>query len=153
MTGWNLMQAGCGPTAPNPLDELGTVDLTIKDRAFRLWIADDYQERLRGLMFVTAEQMAPLPDGTERGMIFVFDHEQQMSFWMKNTIIPLDIAYLDSDGVVLSMYTMIPLDTRVDQYPSREPARFAIEVNAQVFSDIGLNEGDRIEIPSSLLKP
>lgn len=143
----SLLGASCTPSEPNVLDELGTVDVTIKGRLFRLWIADDSGEQQRGLMYVTSDQMAPLPDGTERGMLFKFDREREMSFWMKNTIIPLDIVYLDADGVALSIYTMAPLDTSANRYPSLAPAQFAIEVNADVFSDLGLQPGDRIEIP------
>jgi len=138
---------GCAPSEPNELDALGTVDLTIKDQPFRLWVADSTDEQLRGLMFVTAEEMAPLPDGTKRGMLFKFDRARHLSFWMKNTIIPLDVAYLDVDGAVLAMYTMAPLDTSLNNYSSLSPAMYAIEVNADVFSDLGLEVGDVIEIP------
>jgi uncharacterized membrane protein (UPF0127 family) len=149
-----LMQgASCTP-APSPegLDQLGSVDLRIKEQPFRLWIADDHAEQAQGLMYVTAERMAPLPDGTERGMIFVFDHEREMSFWMRNTIIPLDIAYLDTSGNVVKTYTMAPLDDRPGQYSSIDPARFAIEVNAGVLQRIGLKEGDTLAVPPNLLK-
>ena len=54
---------GCSPTEPNELDKLGTVRMTIKDQAFDLWIADNADERERGLMFITKEQMAPKADG------------------------------------------------------------------------------------------
>lgn len=144
--------ASCTPTGPNELDKLGTMKLTIKGQAFDLWIADDSTERARGLMEVTAKQMAPLPDGTKRGMLFVFPYEQYLSFWMKNTIIPLDIAYLDSNGRVVATYTMAPLDDRTGQYLSNSPARFAIEVNANVFTELGVDVGDKIEIPTSVLK-
>ena len=138
---------GCAPTQPNNLDQLGTISLAIKERQFQLWIADTPDEQARGLMFVTAEEMTPLPDGSERGMLFRFDRSRHLSFWMKNTIIPLDIAYLDADGVVVSKYTMAPLDTSYNKYPSLAPARYAIEVNADVFSDVGLKTGDVIDIP------
>lgn len=143
----SLLGCGCTPTQPNQLDALGTVNLTIKAQPFQLWIADAVDEQSRGLMFITAEEMVPLPDGTQRGMLFVFDREKHLSFWMKNTIIPLDIAYLDADGVVVSKYTMAPLDTSYNKYPSLAPARYAIEVNADVFSDVGLKTGDVIDIP------
>ena len=142
----------CKPTEPSALDQMETVDLVIKDQPFRLWIADSDPERQSGLMHVTKDQMAALPDGTQRGMIFVFQYDQQLSFWMKNTIIPLDIAYLTLEGEVVGRHTMAPLDTRMQQYPSKGPARLAIEVNAQVFTQLGLVDGDHLEIPESVLK-
>jgi hypothetical protein len=143
---------GCTPTEPNQLDQLGTVRVTIKGQPFELWVADEFDEQQRGLMFVNAEQLAPLSDGTRRGMIFVFDHEQKLSFWMRNTIIPLDIAYVDSEGRVVATYTMVPLDDRLGQYQSRDPARIAIEVSAGVWRDLGLIAGDQVDIPANLLK-
>ena len=143
----------CTPTQPNDLGKLGTVDLTIKNQMVQLWIADENEERAKGLMFITSEEMADLPDGTKRGMIFIFEFEQHLSFWMKNTIIPLDIAYLDSTGKVLATHTMPPLDDRSGQYNSGSPARFAIEVNANVWDEIGLEVGDTIALPDSILSP
>ena len=148
--GMSLVNVNCTPTKPNPLDKLGTVDLSVKGKAFRLWVADAPDEQEHGLMFVTREQMADLPDGTRRGMIFVFGSERQRSFWMKNTIIPLDIVYLDAHGTVLTMHTMVALDDRHGQYPSNGPAKYAIEVNADVYAKIGLRVGDAIDIPSDL---
>lgn len=142
-----LHGCACSPSEPNALDSLGTIDLKIKDQPFRLWIADSSDEQQRGLMFVTADQMTPLPDGTKRGMIFIFSQERPLNFWMKNTIIPLDIAYLDANGVVVATYTMAPLDTSLNRYPSVQPAKYAIEVNADVFSDVGLKAGDVVKIP------
>ena len=142
----------CARTKPDQLDQLGKIRLLIEGQPFELWIADNTAEQAQGLMFVTAERMAPLADGTQRGMIFVFDAERQLNFWMRNTIIPLDIAYLTSGGVVAATHTMAPLDERPGQYPSRSPARYAIEVSAGVWDALGLRPGDRIEIPAALLK-
>jgi|CXWL01.1.fsa_nt_gi uncharacterized membrane protein (UPF0127 family) len=144
--------SSCTPPRPDELDKLGSIDVSIYNANFRLWVADDSSEQQNGLMFVTAERMAPLPDGTQRGMIFVFDHEQNLNFWMRNTIIPLDIAYLNSSGVVVATHTMAALDERPNQYPSGKPARFAIEVSAGVFADLGLKASDRIALPDTLLK-
>ena len=145
-----LYGASCSPKRVEELDKLGTVGLTIKQQPFELWIADDASEQTQGLMFVPAERMSPLADRTERGMIFVFDRARALNFWMKNTIIPLDIAYLDSEGKVVATYTMAPLDERAGKYPSRSPAQYAIEVNAGVWERIGLRPGDTIEIPSAV---
>jgi len=146
-----LSAAGCTPSEPNELDKLGTSNLTIKDSEFQLWIADDDSERARGLMFITEEQMAPISSELRRGMVFVFDHEVTGSFWMKNTIIPLDIAYIASDGTIVRTYTMAPLDTDFNKYPPGAPYRVAIEVNGGVWKALGLTSGDRIDIPESLL--
>lgn len=151
-TGLNGMMSSCTPPAPHPLSELGTIRIQVKERVFEVWIADDNAERVHGLMYITAKQMSDLPDGTGRGMLFVYDYEQHITHWMKNTIIPLDIAYLDTDGIVVSMYTAAPLDDRPGQYPSGAPVRFVLEVNANVLSELGVEPGDRIEIPSEALK-
>jgi len=147
-----LYGTSCGPKRVEDLDKLGTVRLTIKQQSFELWIADEGAEQTQGLMFVTAERMSPLADGTERGMIFAFDRAHTLNFWMKNTIIPLDIAYLDSSGVVVATHTMAPLDERAGKYSSHSPALYAIEVNAGVWGRIGLRPGDTIEIPSQVQK-
>jgi len=147
-----FLTMGCAPAEPNELDKLGTVSMSINDQAFNLWVANDTGERTRGLMFITAKQMAPLSDGTERGMIFVFDHSVRGSFWMKNTIIPLDIAYVDSEGVVITTYTMTPLDDRTNQYPPEAPYRFAIEFNGGRLSALNVRKGTKLKLPASVLK-
>ena len=129
------------------LDSMSATNLSIGETEFRVWVANTSKQRNKGLMFVKAEQMQSLEDGTERGMLFVFEQEQHLNFWMKDTIIPLDIAYARSDGTIVKIYTMTPLDTRFNQYPSGEPARVALEVNAGVFAAKGISEGDKIEIP------
>ncbi len=144
--------ASCGTSLTSDLDKLGTVDMTVNAQKFRLWVADDAAERERGLMKVTSEQLARLSDGTERGMIFVFDRELLLYFWMKDTIIPLDIAYLDAEGTVTATHTMAALDVRTGQYSSVRGAMYAIEVNADTYARVGLKTGDRVEIPNTLLK-
>ncbi len=146
-----LAGLSCNPPNTDELDKLGTIHLTIGGQPFELWIADEFQEQARGLMFVTRERMAPLPDGTERGMLFVFDHERHLSFWMKNVMIPLDIAYADADGIIVAIHTMAPLDDRPGQYLSDAPALYAIEVNANLFETLGVKPGDRVDIPTSVL--
>ena len=143
---------GCTPSKPNELDKLGTVDMTIKGQVFKLWVADESEEQAKGLMFVTTDQMKPLSGNVERGMLFSFGRDQTNSFWMKNTIIPLDIAYVASDGRVVKTYTMAPLDDRYNAYPPGGPYRFAIEVNGNRFVELGVAGGDLLEIPDLSLK-
>lgn len=143
---------GCGPSSDlrNDLSAMETARLTIKERVFEVWVARTNAERSTGLMNVTQEEIAPLPDGTERGMLFLFDREQFLSFWMKNTIIPLDIAYIRQDGQIVSIHTMAPLETR--SYGSVAPAMYALEVSAGLFDRLGIQRGDHVEFPESLLK-
>lgn len=140
----------CAPSEPNELEALGTVELKIKDLSVHAWIADENDERLKGLMFVTAEQLAPMADGRERGMLFIFQRDQQTGFWMKNTIINLDIAYLRGDGTVVQTFTMAALDERA--YVPRSPYRFALELRAGTLAKYGIGAGDRISLPESVLK-
>ena len=148
MVGLIMLVPGCGGLEPNVLNELGTVRMVLGGQPHELWIANSFDEQLRGLMLVTQEQMAATPNGTERGMIFVFEADQINSFWMKDTVISLDIAYVAADGRVISTYTMTALDERVGQYPPDAPYRYAIELNAGRIDELGLVPGDVLQIPN-----
>jgi len=141
---------GIGSAERNDLSAMETGTITIKGQAFQVWIARTASELEHGLMQVTDAEIAPMPDGTRRGMLFVFTTERPLAFWMMNTIIPLDIVYIRGDGQIVSRYTMAPLETRL--YPSIEPALFALEVSAGTFEALSIGPGDHVDIPSSLLK-
>jgi uncharacterized membrane protein (UPF0127 family) len=147
-----LSAAGCSPDDPNQLDQMQEGVVKISDHAFRVWVADTPEVRTRGLMFVEKEEMAPLSDGTPRGMLFIWTQDQPRAqgFWMRNTVIPLDIAFIRDNGEIITIRTMAPLDERL--YYSEAPFRYALEVNAHVFSDLGIRKGDHVEIPESVLK-
>lgn len=147
LAGCNTNSSTGGQQQGNDLDSMSTTELSIGETAFKAWVATTEDERNKGLMFVEADQMKSLEDGTERGMLFIFERERYLNFWMENTIIPLDIAYARSDGTIVKIHTMTPLDTRFNQYPSGEPARYALEVNAGVFAAKGISQGDVIQIP------
>jgi uncharacterized protein len=103
-------------------------------------IADSPDELARGLMGRTTL-------GENRGMLFVFPDEELRSFWMKNTLIPLSIAYMDSDGRIVDLQDMKPLDDDPPHYVSTEPAKYALEVNQGFFEERGVKVGDRAELP------
>ena len=127
------------------LDTLTLAHVRVGGQVFLVWIADHYLERERGLMYVTEEEMAPLEDGRRRGMLFVYGWETDVGYWMRNTIIPLDIAYIRADGVIDSIRTMEPLDET--GYPPDGPYQFALEVNAGTFAELGVQAGDVVELP------
>jgi uncharacterized protein len=99
-------------------------------------LAQTEQQQQRGLMERTEL-------GKNRGMLFVFDQEQPLWFWMKNTLIPLSIAYIDGSGTIVDIQDMQPLDETL--YPSAVPAKYALEVNQGFFEENGINVGDRME--------
>ncbi len=115
-------------------DGTRSVDLTVE-------IASQPDQRQRGLMFrESLDEFA--------GMLFVFSHDQYGGFWMRNTLIPLDIAYLGADGTVLEIVHGRPLDLTVLR-PS-QPYRYTLEMNAGWFERNGFGPGDRVEIPPGL---
>ncbi|MGB3632459.1 MAG: DUF192 domain-containing protein, partial [Rubrobacteraceae bacterium] len=86
--------------------------------------------------------------GEDRGMLFVFEEEATLSFWMKNTLIPLSVAYIDSEGRIVDIQKMEPLDDDPPHYASAEPAQYALEVNQGFFEERGVEVGDMAELPA-----
>jgi uncharacterized protein len=103
-------------------------------------VADDVNEQAKGLMYRKAL-------GEDRGMLFVYPDERELSYWMRNTLIPLSIAYIDSDGRIVDILDMKPLDDRPPHYVSSEPVQYALEVNQGFFEKKGVKEGDHAELP------
>ncbi len=91
------------------------------------------EERQHGLMFRQSL-------GKNSGMLFVFSYEDHLSFWMKNTYIPLSIAYIDKNGRIIDIQNMKPLDTSIS-YPSKMKAMYALEMNMGWFNENGITEG------------
>lgn len=135
----------------NDLDAMETARISVSGVEFEVWIARTDEQRNKGLMFIKADQMVPLEDGTERGMLFVFEKEKVLGFWMRNTIIPLDIAYARTDGTIVKTHTMTPLSDH--SYSSRDPARYALELNAGVLSAKEIGEGEVVVIPDTVPNP
>ena len=100
-------------------------------------IADTDAVRMRGFM-----ERKNIPDGT--GMIFVFEKDQILSFWMKNTPTPLSIAYIDSRGVIRDIFDMTPYS--LASVVSRSSCRYALEVPQGWFEKEGISAGDKISL-------
>ncbi|MDX2199790.1 MAG: DUF192 domain-containing protein [Phycisphaerae bacterium] len=128
-----------------PLDSLATGQILHEGKPIRVWLARSPQEQSEGLMFVPTDEIAD-----DQGMLFIFPMEQQLGFWMLNTIAPLDIAYTRLDGTIVSTYQMPP--RTLQTFPSIEPAIFALEMKQGAFARLGIEPGDRLEIPQSLLR-
>ncbi|GAB1433251.1 hypothetical protein MASR2M29_18760 [Spirochaetota bacterium] len=127
--------------AAKPQKGLKEAVLSCKDVKITVELAVSENEQMTGLM-----HRAELPDG--RGMLFVYDSDRQMSFWMKNTLIPLSIAYIGADGTIKEIYDMEPLS--LDAVSSQRHVRYALEVPKAWFKNNGILPGDKFNIPEAL---
>ena len=98
-------------------------------------VAQSPQERATGLML---RQSMP----ANQGMLFVFEQAEQQCFWMKNTLIPLDIAFVAGDGTIINIEHMKPLS--LDNHCSTKPVRMALEMNEGWFARKGVSAGSRL---------
>ncbi len=114
----------------------GRVPIKVDTASLWVEIADRPDTRQMGLMF---RQSLP----QDEGMLFVFEEPQILVFWMRNTFIPLDIAFISPEGVILNIESMRPLDEG-PRYRSLGPARYAIEANQGWFESRGIRPGARV---------
>lgn len=127
-----MCASGCGEASDHWVE--------LNGKRYAVEIADDGQERARGLMF--REEMA-----ADHGMLFIHEEQMPLAYWMKNTKIPLDILYFDDARKLVSQQRDVPpcsLGDRCPPYPSDAPARYVLELNAGQASAIGLKNGAQL---------
>jgi uncharacterized membrane protein (UPF0127 family) len=127
-----MCACSCGKSKPPP----GTV--TLCGRTWKVELAMDEASRYLGL-----SDRVKMPD--DAGMLFIYPTAQPLSFCMRNCFIPLDIVFLDAGGKVVRTYTM-PTEPRgheVAEYPSLDPAVYAMELNAGELKKAGVKIGDQ----------
>ena len=127
-----------------PQTGLPTMILKVGNQSVRADIANTETSRQAGLMF--RQKM-----GKQEGMLFVFPEIGYHAMWMRNTLIPLSVAYLDERGVILSIHEMQPLSETPHQ--SAGPARFALEMNAGWFGANKISVGNTIKGLEKAPKP
>ncbi len=124
---------------PKSVIEIATPDAKVQ--RFNVWVADTEPHREQGLMFVKflAE---------DSGMLFVYSQPRQISMWMKNTLIPLDMLFVDAHGRVQQIIANArPLS--LDILSSKKPAQWVIELNGGAAEAHGITAGARVrQIPS-----
>lgn len=127
---------GAGSPAAAPVNQgLPVIDLTIAGHKLRAEVAADASSRTIGLM----NRFSLRPD---HGMLFVFPEPQPLAFWMKNTYVPLSIAFIDAKGVILNIEDMKPHDETA--VPSKGAALHALEMKQGWFRERGIKAGDRV---------
>lgn len=111
--------------------------LLINGQKLQVEYADTWDLRARGLMHRTELCQ-------QCGMLFKFDRERLISMWMKNTFIPLDVAFFKQNGEIVDIKQMQPED--LTSVPSSRPVLYALEMNEGWFAANGVKEGDSIEV-------
>jgi uncharacterized protein len=125
--------AACAPDRVTVIGDWGQA-------AFRVEIADDGQERARGLMFV--EEMP-----TMSGMLFVYEAPDTASFWMENTLIPLDIIFADPTGTIVTVHeNAVPMDRT--PIPGGDNIQYVLEINGGMSARLGIEAGDLLQHPA-----
>ena len=117
-------------------DALPTAPLSINGHKVTAEVAATPEQRATGLM----HRFSLRPD---HGMIFVFERPERQRFWMKNTFIPLSIAFIAPDGRIINIDEMQPHDE--SSHRSRGPALYAIEMRKGWFTERGIKSGDLVK--------
>lgn len=120
---------------PAAAQQLPVMELTAGFHRIEAEVAADNPARMQGLM-----QRKSMP--AQHGMLFVFAQDARHCMWMKNTFLPLSVAFLDAQGRILNVEEMQPQTE--NNHCAAQPARYALEMNAGWFGQRGIKAGDRI---------
>ena len=135
LAGLVLTLLAAGATAQGVPQNLPAITLQAGMYNIRAAVAQTPEQREVGLMF--RREMAQ-----HEGMLFVFDEATPQCFWMKNTLLPLAIAFIADDGTVVNTDEMKPLT--LDSHCSKQPVRFVLEMNRGWFTKRGIKAGSKI---------
>jgi hypothetical protein len=127
--------AAASRAAMGAQDPLPTTTLTINGHKLVAELATSPEQQARGLM----HRFSLKPD---HGMLFVFARVERRSFWMKNTFIPLSIAFIADDGTIVNILDMAPQDE--SSHWSKGPVRYALEMRKGWFAERTIVAGDRV---------
>ena len=137
------VRQGSSDRPPGALGPLPVVTFTLGGISVEVEVASAPDEQQQGLMYRES-----MPEN--HGMLFVYREPMFMRFWMKNTRIPLAIAFIREDGVISNIEEMTPEPGPFDPvhlYSSRQRCLYALEMNAGWFQKHGIQPGDRIDLP------
>ena len=116
-------------------------EIKINNLLSNIEVASNPNDRRKGLMFRKS-----LPE--DHGMFFVWEYRKRQCMWMRNTYIPLNVAYIDTKGKILEIYEMLPLSE--DSICSKKRVKYALEVNLDWFKRNNVKVGDQIDITEIL---
>ena len=116
--------------------ELPTIRLSSGMHVLQVQVAQTPEQQQIGLMFRKTM-------GTNEGMLFIFDEPRQQCFWMKNTLLPLSVAFIDDSGVVANIDDMKP--QTLDSHCSTKPVRYVLEMNVGWYDKRGIKAGSKFQ--------
>ena len=123
------------PLRAQPQEGLPVLQLSAGMHLVRAELAADYASRMRGLMF-----RASMP--VNAGMLFIFEEAGPQCMWMKNTLIPLSVAFIDQSGAIVNIVDMQPHNEK--SHCATRPARYALEMNKGWFAERGIKPGAKL---------
>lgn len=141
VVGFGLLMTGCASG--------GDLWVELAGARYEVEVADDDEERARGLMF--RDEL-----GRGRGMLFLHEREEPQAYWMKNTRIPLDILYFNRDRRLVAQQRDVPPCTAGDRcppYPSEAPAMYVLELDAGEAARLGLKNGEPLRFGPGIPAP
>lgn len=129
------------------LTQSPNTNVCINSHCFNLELAKTSSERQQGLMYRTSLKK-------DFGMLFIFPNEAKHSFWMKNTLIPLDIIWISSDNKITHIGKNIQpcQEDPCQSYAPEKKSKYVIEINANLSEEYGFSEGDDVEFKNSILQ-
>ena len=140
-----VIGAACSPLQT---ERLAVLQISVGDARATVEVAATPRTRERGLMY--RAKLEP-----NAGMLFVYPSARRLAFWMKNTLIPLDIGYFDGDGFLIEVLRMKPQpgegDDRLKTYTASEPAKYALEMNEQWFERKNLRRYAKLKLPRNIV--
>lgn len=122
-------------------ENFGISRIIIKDKTITVEIAANYRTRVKGLM--NRKSLEP-----DTGMLFIYPREQYLRFWMKDTLIPLSIAFIKPDGTISQIKPMQPQNE--EPIWASEPVQYALEMNQGWFERNNIGAGDKIYFPDEI---
>jgi uncharacterized membrane protein (UPF0127 family) len=127
-----LAASGAEATVMQPV----TIESATGPHRFNVELAVTPEEMMQGLMF--RRSLAP-----DAGMLFIYETPQRASFWMKNTLIPLDMIFIAPDGRILNIHERA-VPQSLEPIPSNGPVKAVLEVNGGTAARLGIKPGDRV---------
>lgn len=125
----------------SPISNRDTYEIKIDDKTSHAEVAFTQKDRTIGLMFREALD-------NDHGMLFIYPQEKNLSFWMKNTKIPLSIAFINSNGIITQLDSMAPYSLM--SHTSKEKVKYALEMEQGWFIKNGIKVGSKVDLSSEI---